>query len=249
MAKRFTFIGNTNADQDIPTATSLTHAGGPYNSLTSTPFTITVVEFPSPGVTMTEYGSVYTDKWSRTYDSTNPLHSISITSVEADGQTFVVSTPLERDMPVHLSATAFPTGLNPAQYSVGGGEGPFFSQTFFVNPQDENIGPNSTRIPSVVPTTLVKLKTTPWTTDSSGIILSAPAATNYEAEGSGVIDFKLKSGHTNRIGISNAQSIANITASAFKTFLQDKFQQANVKKITATIELQGEPPTDYYESS
>ena len=250
MAKRFTFIGNTNDDQDIPTATSLSHGGGPYNSFTSTPFTINVVEFPAPGVKMTEYGSVYTDKWSRTYDSNDPLHSISITAVEADGKTFVVSTPLERDMPVHLSATAFPTGLNPAPTDIGGGgEGPFYSQTFFVNPQEENLGPNSTRIPSVVPTALVKLKTTPWTTDSSGTILSAPAATNYEEAGSGVINFKLKSGHTNRIGISNAQSIANITASAFKTFLQDKFQQANVKKITATIELQGEPPEDYYVSS
>lgn len=230
MAKRFTFTGLTDTTEDIQTATALSFQTDPYSSESSTPFAITVIEFPAAGSgsTIIDYGSVYTDKWSRIYDETDPLYNIQVTSVEADGETFVVSTPLERDMPVHLSADLQVAGLTPilgATLAEGRtGEGPFMSQTFFVKPLDGS-------------GVRVQLKTTPWN-DASGIVLSTTAITSYDSE---TINFKLIPGHTNRIGVSNAKSIANITAGAFKTFLQDKYKASNVKKITATIELQGEP--------
>ena len=240
MAKRFTFTGRTNTELDIEKATPLDYAVGPYKSSTTTPFAITVIEFPATGSDATlDYGSVYTDKWSRTYDSSNPLSEIEVTSVDDDGNTFIVSTPLERDMPVHLSADEAPPGLNPSLTNISsGGEGPFMSQTFFVKPLEltdtAQDGTGQGR---------VQLRTTPWNdTDGSGIVLSATPNTTYGSP----INFKLTPGHTNRIGVSNAQSIANITASAFKTFLQDKYNISNVKKITATIELQGEPSNEYY---
>ena len=241
MAKRFTFTGLTNTSQDIETATPLNFQTAPYSSEPSTPFAITVIEFPAPGSgsgATVDYGSVYTDKWSHTYDINNPLYNIEVTAVEADGETFVVSTPLERDMPVHLSADLQVAGLTPilgATLAEGRtGEGPFMSQTFFVKPLDGS-------------GVRVQLKTTPWNdTDASGIVLSATnAPVNYDS----TINFKLIPGHTNRIGVRDAQSIANITAGAFKTFLQDKYKISRVKKITATIELQGGPEFEYYDPS
>tara|TARA_B100001758_G_scaffold30831_1_gene22097 strand:+ start:50 stop:775 length:726 start_codon:yes stop_codon:yes gene_type:complete len=239
MAKRFTFTGLTNAEQDIQKATPLDFEVGPYHSSTAsttTPFAITVIEFPAPGTgnAIVDYGSVYTDKWSRTYESNDPLSDIEVQSVEDDGKTFIVSTPLERDMPVHLSASQEPAGLNPALTTITSGEGPFMSQTFFVKPLDGSGGLH------------VQLKTTPWNdTDGSGVELSAPGPTSYDS----TVNFKLIPGHTNRIGVRDAQSIANITAGAFKTFLQDKYKISRVRKITATIELQGGPEFEYYDPS
>lgn len=242
MAKRFTFTGHTTAEdsQDLTNATPLNYVGGPYSSASSTPFAITVIEFPAPGSgsgAVVDYGSVYTDKWSRTYDSSNPLSDIEVMSVRDDGETFIVSAPLERDMPVHLSADQFPAGLDPALATITSGEGPFMSQTFFVKPI----------VGDGIPDWAVQLKTTPWNdtdTDASGIVLSDTPNQDYSA-----INFKLTPGHTNRIGVSNAQSIANITAGAFKTFLQDKYKISRVRKITATIELQGGPEFEYYTPS
>lgn len=245
MAKRFTFTGRTNAEQDIQKATPLDFEVGPYHSSTestTTPFAITVIEFPAPGNAIADYGSVYTDKWSRTYESNDPLSDIEVQSVEDDGKTFIVSTPLERDMPVHLSASQEPAGLTPALTTITSGEGPFMSQTFFVKPVElVGTAQEGTALGRV------QLKTTPWNdTDGSGVELFATANTDYT---NGVVNFKLIPGHTNRIGVRDAQSIANITAGAFKTFLQDKYKISRVKKITATIELQGGPEFEYYDPS